>query len=229
MIVRPNPNAPLATTSSRWSQPWSPSHPGDGFIIEGKVVKLRNHTISDSTSRYHRYVAVVLAVTRARRRKFDNGQEVDTEPYTDEKLVRKGYLNRYDHVKQEDPMSVSFSELQNAVGTSGSALPDGYFDTGRSDLHPQCPGIFEFWGDVNMKLSSEVAVEDTLKLKTKGSTIFIESFAKSSNLAGRYAGGDVKGTWDAKIMSVDKEEDTNLSTDQGGAGDGWGCDDDEWN
>ena len=40
MIVRPNPNAPLATTSSRWSQPWSPSHPGDGFIIEGKVVKV---------------------------------------------------------------------------------------------------------------------------------------------------------------------------------------------
>ena len=39
-------------------------------------------------------------------------------------------------------------------------------------------GYFKFWGDVNMKLSSEVAVEDTLKLKTKGSTIFIESFAK---------------------------------------------------
>lgn len=67
---------------------------GNGFLLLGTVVDVRNQTIHDS-SKHHRYVAVVVDVEMVRNRKFDaSGNEMELNFQT-EKIQSKGYINKY--------------------------------------------------------------------------------------------------------------------------------------
>ena len=84
-------------------------------------IQIRNHNVEDSGKRRFRYMALTIKVNKARTREFDAKgdvckaftccerenihelmQEIDSQ-YQTEVLDRKGYLNVYSHVKQDDP------------------------------------------------------------------------------------------------------------------------------
>jgi hypothetical protein len=67
---------------------------GSGVTIAGKLVDIRNHTVHDSLKKHHRYVAIVVDVFYIRNRVFKNGVETDA-PMPTEKIIGKGYLNKY--------------------------------------------------------------------------------------------------------------------------------------
>ena len=68
-----------------------------GLIVHGKVAAVRNHNVKDSSGTFHRFVAVRMDVTDARRRRF-NDKGVEVEPEVVEARTKKQgtYLNVYE-------------------------------------------------------------------------------------------------------------------------------------
>lgn len=93
---------------------WPPANQGKGFTVVGTIVEIRNHTVQDSSNKYHRYVALVLDVEYARNRTYAaDGTEVEVclrcEPnemlilpqkFTGgDRAANKGYLNKFGNNK----------------------------------------------------------------------------------------------------------------------------------
>lgn len=69
----------IPSTRSESNQTPQKFQVGDGFIVTGKLVEIRNHTYYDvSQKKYHRYLALVLDVDEAAKRVFVDGKEVQS-------------------------------------------------------------------------------------------------------------------------------------------------------
>lgn len=178
---------------------------GPGAAIEGYVNSVRSHTINDSTKRMKRFTVVVLDVKSSRRRTYDtNGVEIDVQT-PKEKLERTGYLF-YKRTAVEDPNIIQLDGLSAMLGKgSGSALPNGLYDINQPSVHPSKQGVFEFWGEPGMMRSIEMKKGDIVRLKTKGSSLWVESISKRQDIAPKYSGE--KMGWMDKVMNVKEEAD----------------------
>ncbi|KAL6067610.1 Arpin [Balamuthia mandrillaris] len=229
----------LGSGQTKWTKgPWDPSsfQKGDGIIVEGKLVHVRNHSVSDSTtSRHYRYSVVVVDVTSARKRTWssdDSGKrtEVDNLLPSNETIQWRGYLTTQ-RVAVQDPNLLTPDQLLRLLGP----LPNGFYDQGLSSLHPSVPGRFEFWGDPNLvkpldlSLASREGAEGAevihLRMKTLGDGIFLESISKKQDRAPNYAGENVQGGWGGKIMNLKKDGEEEEEEEKD---DRQGVDEEEW-
>ena len=104
-MIHTSKDLTIRSTNSRFPGEWSPATPiGDGFTVEGKLVEARNHSVCDKSGKYHRYLALVVDVSRTRIRVFtEQGEERDPQHISQDKVARKGYLNVYKKVDSDDP------------------------------------------------------------------------------------------------------------------------------
>merc|ERR1711953_677015 len=178
----------IGTSHQTVNEPWAPPTDNNksGYTVEGTLVKIRNHNVEDSTKRHFRYMALTVAVTKARKREFDErGQELDTQ-YQDEVLERKGFLNVYNHVKQDDPFEVPVSELRRQLRNTPSGQGNEV----------------EFWATSTLVKAAEFQKDEKLRLKTLGNWNIIETITSlSSDKHGNYYGEDVLNRWDNKIQA----------------------------
>mmetsp|Transcript_19573 Transcript_19573/g.24712 ORF Transcript_19573/g.24712 Transcript_19573/m.24712 type:complete len:215 (-) Transcript_19573:33-677(-) len=204
----------ITTTHQTYPGNWNPPKTNNqtGFTIDGTLANIRNHNLEDSNKRRFRFMAVTIDVTKARKREFDgSGKELDTQ-YQGEVLERKGFLNVYDHVKQEDPFEIPVAELRRQL--KGAPAGSG--------------NQVEFWASTSLVKAAEFKKDERLRLKTLGNTHLIETITSMSHEKhGNYYGEDVLNRWDNKIQGFKKvdehdgEPESSCTTDVP-------VDDDEW-
>eukprot|EP00008_Paramoeba_atlantica_P014737 CAMPEP_0201475498 /NCGR_PEP_ID=MMETSP0151_2-20130828/926_1 /ASSEMBLY_ACC=CAM_ASM_000257 /TAXON_ID=200890 /ORGANISM="Paramoeba atlantica, Strain 621/1 / CCAP 1560/9" /LENGTH=231 /DNA_ID=CAMNT_0047855609 /DNA_START=13 /DNA_END=705 /DNA_ORIENTATION=- len=231
MAVHTSSDLSIRSTSSRWGQStFQIEHrDGNGFTVEGKLVELRNHSVCDQSGKYHRFLSLVVDVSRSRIRVFtDKGEERDPQHNPEDKVQRKGYLNVYHKVDSGDPFQVDDDSLQKAIGSASAALPDGYFDLQASKLHPKVPRRFEFWGDslklkyrdLHLKPGSGVII------RTKGNSIFVDEVAaKESAGSASFASENAGANWTEKIFAH-KSDQQQQQQEEETKGTGDACEDD---
>eukprot|EP01117_Protostelium_nocturnum_P015867 TRINITY_DN618_c0_g3_i1.p1 TRINITY_DN618_c0_g3~~TRINITY_DN618_c0_g3_i1.p1 ORF type:complete len:225 (-),score=94.05 TRINITY_DN618_c0_g3_i1:102-776(-) len=195
-MIHTSTGGDLPTTNSVWNGGnWPPSSSGTGFTVAGKIIEIRNHHVQEGSNRkFHRYVALVVEKTAARKRQYNkNGVELETN-WSSEKLEKTGFLNIYDHKEAEDPAAVSSDELYE--------LTKRYYDENKDELHPRQLNRFEFWGPSMEMKSKELKKGDRIQLKTKGDSIFIESCVTDSTKQVKsqsYSGEEVLDNWTHKL------------------------------
>jgi hypothetical protein len=85
-----------------------------------------------------------------------------------------GSLNRL-NPKDPVPEQLNFEQLLKAVGGTGAgALPDGFLDSHRGNLHPRNAGMFEFWAEADKSAWKNVGVGEgqTNKSANRSPAIF---------------------------------------------------------
>eukprot|EP01098_Paradermamoeba_levis_P000927 TRINITY_DN11050_c0_g1_i1.p1 TRINITY_DN11050_c0_g1~~TRINITY_DN11050_c0_g1_i1.p1 ORF type:complete len:222 (-),score=78.52 TRINITY_DN11050_c0_g1_i1:23-688(-) len=210
-----------SSTSTNFSGVFAPENyqKGDGLIIEGKVEQIRNHSVLQSGGKSSRYLALVIENKVSKKRVFKDGVEIDTSK--EEKIEKKGYLNKYDRHVIADPNELTNDQLVSTLG--GSALPKGFYDDQLKNLHPKTHGRFEFWLDHSSATNLELKPGNEIKLKTKGNSVFVETITKTSDKPSaantNYRGENVLDAWTNKIGGAKSESAEKKKEDE---------DDDDW-
>mmetsp|Transcript_9609 Transcript_9609/g.29619 ORF Transcript_9609/g.29619 Transcript_9609/m.29619 type:complete len:243 (+) Transcript_9609:44-772(+) len=203
----------------------------NGYMVEGRLVEVRNHSVKDSRGRYARYQALVILIEACRSRTFAaDGSEIDTHIRKTEK-VKKGYLHHYDTRVLEDVFAVTPDQLQRAIGSPSCALPDGFYDAGKSKVHPAVEKQFEFWGDHLQFKPQELGIGDHVRITTKGDTLFVHTLYNSraaATVPAKYAGEAVGNSWTNKIFKHKADEESPADDKQGVDADEWDDDAEAW-
>jgi len=193
----------LKKTTTIWSGTWPPQTQGKGFVLEGIIEDVNNHTVQLGNS-YFNYVAVTVRLEGARKRNFDDkGVEVEAA-FIREKINTKNYLNKHEHTAAYDPFETSVPELCNIIGNGNGALPNGYLDQKTRQLHPHENKCFMLWGDSKTTKPRDLKKGSKIRAKTKGDSIFIESLAKLGEggklvEGANFTGQNVVGSWTDSI------------------------------
>lgn len=200
---------------------WSPSayESGEGVLLEGKLLDVSRHAISDDNGQKVRYYVLYIKPSRIHQRKFDgSGKEIEPN-FSDTKKVTTGYL-----------MS---SYKTEATGTSDrlseerlSAMVNKPELVKMTDRH-RPSGTWAFWYPESEMDKTELETGQEVRLKTRGNGPFIFSLAKvdsgtvtKCNFAGDTEAG---ASWTDKIMA--NKADT-VSSQAGGEGEA--AAEDEW-
>ncbi|KNC55547.1 uncharacterized protein AMSG_01810 [Thecamonas trahens ATCC 50062] len=194
--------AKVKSTSTEWSGEWEEQAfvSGPGVVIEGNVTQVRYHSVSDARD-VHRYMAVRIKVTMARKRNIDE-HGIEHEPrMVGMKRLRTGYLS-YKKVDPKDPDAVLPDELSKLLGSeeAGTSMPPEVYPPALEHVHPTVEGVFELWGESDMMRPLDLRPEDELRIRTKGNSMFIESIARTTDSSFQnYSGGQVLDGWASKI------------------------------
>ncbi|EGC38910.1 hypothetical protein DICPUDRAFT_148371 [Dictyostelium purpureum] len=209
-------------TKERWCK-------GDGFIIEGVLVKHNIHTVFvnckqplTETPLPTRFVAIVLEFDNGIKRNW-NEHGIELPPkMTRSTAITKGYLNKFDRVQATIVDKVDCDQICAAIA-NGKPLPENFHDEAIPSLHPKKKNHLEFWADVD-KFSHKIFKQgDEIRIKTMGNSIFVESIVKMdqnnmANLAGDSQLGD---SFSKNIMKRYDEINTSNQPEEEE-------DDDEW-
>ncbi len=180
---------------------------GDGFVVSGRIVEIRNHTFQNtSTKAYHRHIAFVIDVDPddISSRVFVGGVEKERVVAYSHNVTRTGHLSTsYEKRRVRHPNAVEVAEFaaKLAHGNAGASMPLGLNDENAKNLHPNVPNRFEFWGALDLK-AANFAVGTTLHFKTKGDSIFIDVAADKDFSTGNYAGEHVGVSFADKVASA---------------------------
>ncbi|XP_075898650.1 arpin [Nelusetta ayraudi] len=200
---------------------WSPSayESGEGVLLEGKLLDVSRHAISDDNGQKVRYYVLYIKPSRIHQRKFDaSGKEIEPN-FSDTKKVTTGHL-----------MS---SYKTEAAGTSDrlseerlSAMVNKPELVKMTDRH-RPSGTWAFWYPESEMDKTELETGQEVRLKTRGNSPFIFSLAKvdsgtvtKCNFAGDTQAG---ASWTDKIMANKADA---VSSQAGGEGEG--AAEDEW-
>lgn len=200
---------------------WSPSayESGEGVLLEGKLLDVSRHAISDDNGQKVRYYVLYIKPSRIHQRKFDgSGKEIEPN-FSDTKKVTTGYL-----------MS---SYKTEATGTSDrlseerlSAMVNKPELVKMTDSH-RPSGTWAFWYPESEMDKTELETGQEVRLKTRGNGPFIFSLAKvdsgtvtKCNFAGDTEAG---ASWTDKIMANKADA---VSSQAGGEGEA--AAEDEW-
>lgn len=200
---------------------WSPSayESGEGVLLEGKLLDVSRHAISDDNGQKVRYYVLYIKPSRIHQRKFDaSGKEIEPN-FSDTKKVTTGYL-----------MS---SYKTEATGTSDrlseerlSAMVNKPELVKMTDRH-RPSGTWAFWYPESEMDKTELETGQEVRLKTRGNGPFIFSLAKvdsgtvtKCNFAGDTEAG---ASWTDKIMANKADA---VSSQAGGEGEA--AAEDEW-
>ncbi|NP_001158600.1 arpin [Oncorhynchus mykiss] len=201
---------------------WAPSsyQSGLGVILEGKLVDVSRHVITDVNNRKDRFYVLYIKPSRIHQRKFDaKGMEIEPN-FSDTKKVNTGYLMSSFKVEAKGETDcLAEVQLENLV-----TKEDLVKVTGKHCLS----GTYAFWYPEGEMSKTELETGQDIRLKTKGDGPFIFSLAKvdggtvtKCNFAGDKEAG---ASWTDKIMS--NKSDASSATKSGGHGEGAG--EEEW-
>ncbi|KAM6946023.1 arpin [Aplochiton taeniatus] len=200
---------------------WSPSayQSGAGVILEGTLLDVSRHAITDVNGQKARFYALYIKVSRVHKRKFDaNGNEMEPN-FSDTKKVNTGYLMSSFKVEAKGETDrLSEEQLSEMVAKPELARLTG----------PHRPsGTLAFWHPETEM--AELETGQDVRLKTAGDGPFIFSLAKVDggtvtrcNFAGDQGAG---ASWTDKVLANKAGGGDDTQT-PGREGDGAG--DDEW-
>ncbi|XP_052008839.1 arpin-like [Xyrauchen texanus] len=193
---------------------------GHGVILEGTVVDVSRHIITDVNNRKERYNILYIKPNRIHRRKFDSkGNEIEPN-FSETRKVNTGYL--MSSFKVEAKGETDFLDEHQL---SDIVNKDDLLKVTEKHYPSQ---TFAFWITEAEMDRTELETVQEIRLKTKGDGPFIFSFAKLDSgtvTKCNFAGDENAGaSWTDKIMANKADrESTGKSTGQGE-----GADDDEW-
>lgn len=201
---------------------WSPSsyESGPGALVEGKLLDVSRHAISDASSQKARFYVLYIKPSRIHQRKFDaSGKEVEPN-FSDTKKVNTGFLMSSYKVEAKGE-SDCLSEEQLSVMVNKAELMK------ITDKH-RPSGTWAFWYPESDMDKTELETGQDVRLKTKGNSPFIFSLAKVDQgtvTKCNFAGDEKAGaSWTDKIMANKADE---VSTQKAG-GEGEAAEEDEW-
>lgn len=200
---------------------WSPSsyQSGNGVLLEGKLLDVSRHTITDVNSQRARFYVLYIQPSRIHLRKFD-AKRMEMEPnFSDTKKVNTGHLmSSYKVEAKGESDRLSEADL-SALVNKGELIKI-------TDKHKPS-GSWAFWYPESDMEKTDLEIGQEVRLKTKGDSPFIFSLAKIDGgtvTKCNFAGDEKAGvSWTDKIMANKSSAD---SGKPGGEGDG--AEDDEW-
>ncbi|KAJ8249450.1 hypothetical protein GJAV_G00235050 [Gymnothorax javanicus] len=204
------------------SSKWQPStyQSGPGVILEGTLVDVSRHIITDVSDQKDRYYVLYIKPSRVHRRKFDaKGNEVEPN-FSETRKVNTGYLMSSFKVEAKGESDrLSEEELKAAVNKAELVK--------LTERHAPS-GTIAFWFPEAEMQKTELEGGQEVRLKTKGDGPFIFSLAKVDGgtvTKCNFAGDEHTGaSWTEKIML---NKDSGRSAPAGG-GQGEGAEDEEW-
>ncbi|KAM3609898.1 uncharacterized protein V6R79_022201 [Siganus canaliculatus] len=201
---------------------WSPSsyESGQGVLLEGTMLDVSRHAISDKNNQKVRFYVLYIKPSRIHQRKFDaSGKEIEPN-FSDTKKVNTGFLMSSYKVEakgQSDRLSVE--ELSAMVNK-----PELVKIT---DKH-RPSGTWAFWYPESEMDKTELETGQDVRLKTRGDSPFIFSLAKVDGgtvTKCNFAGDENAGaSWTDKIMA----NKADASSGQRPGAEGEGAEEDEW-
>ncbi|KTF82028.1 hypothetical protein cypCar_00006598 [Cyprinus carpio] len=217
-----NPLLNKPVHNEKFSSTWDPlvHQSGHGVILEGTVLDVSRHVITDVNNRKERYNVLYIKPSRIHRRKYDSkGNEIEPN-FSDTRKVNTGYLMSSFKVEAKGETDcLNERQLSDIVNKDQLVKVTA----------KHCPSqAFAFWiSEVEMD-RTELESGQEIRLKTKGDGPFIFSFAKLDGgtvTKCNFAGDENAGaSWTEKIMANKADqEDAGKS-----GGQGEGADDEEW-
>ncbi|XP_071403182.1 arpin [Centroberyx affinis] len=201
---------------------WSPSayESGPGVLLEGKLLDVSRHAITDVNNDKVRLYVLYIKPSRVHQRKFDaSGKEMEPN-FSDTKKVNTGYLMSSFKVEAKGE-SDRLSEEQLSAMVNKAELVK------MTDKH-RPSGALAFWYPESEMDKTELETGQDVRLKTRGNSPFIFSLAKVDGgtvTKCNFAGDEKAGaSWTEKIMA--KKADTDGTPKPGGEGEG--AEEDEW-
>ncbi|XP_067246478.1 arpin [Chanodichthys erythropterus] len=215
LLNKPVHNEKLCST-------WDPvvHQSGHGVILEGAVVDMSRHVITDVNNKKERYNVLYIKPSRIHRRKYDSkGNEIEPN-FSDTRKVNTGYLMSSFKVEAKGETDcLDERQLSDIVNKDQLVKMTA----------KHCPGqAFAFWiTEVEMN-KTELEQGQEIRLKTKGDGPFIFSFAKVDSgtvTKCNFAGDENAGaSWTEKIMANKSDQEKTGKS----VGQGEGADDEEW-
>lgn len=208
----------------RTTEPVTPSFSlslrGDGILLEGELLDVSRHSISDAHGRKERYYVLYIRPSRIHRRKFDpKGNEIEPN-FSATRKVNTGFLmSSYKVEAKGDSDRLTPEALKGLVNKPELlALTDS--------LTPA--ETVAFWMPESEMEAMELELGAGVRLKTRGDGPFLDSLAKLE--AGtvtkcNFAGDGKTGTsWTDNIMAQKSSEGAASETREQGDG----AADEEW-
>lgn len=208
--------------NDRFDRVWSPSayESGQGVLLEGKLLDLSRHAVTDVNNQKVRFYVLYIKPSRIHKRKFDaSGKEIEPN-FSNTGKVNTGFLMSSYKVEAKGE-SDSLSEEQLSAMVNKAELVK------ITDKH-RPSGTWAFWYPESEMDKIELETEQDVRLKTRGNSPFIFSLAKVDGgtvTKCNFAGDEKAGaSWTDKIMANKAEAD---STQKPGV-EGEGAEEDEW-
>lgn len=202
---------------------WSPSkyQRGPGVLLEGKLLEVSRHCITDINNMKVRFYVLYIKPSRIHQRRYDaSGTEVEPN-FSDTRKINTGYLMSSFKVEAKGETD-RLSEEQLA----GLLKHDELLGL-TEKLRPS--ETFAFWHPESDMLNTELEVGQDVRLKTTGDGPFIYSLAKvdggtvtKCNFAGDAKAG---ASWTDKILANRAEAGGERRPE---GGEGAGAEEDEW-
>ncbi|XP_058150675.1 arpin [Dasypus novemcinctus] len=208
--------------SARLPGAWDPAahQGGKGVLLEGELVDVSRHSISDACGRKERYYVLYIQPRRIHRRKFDpKGNEIEPNFSTTRKVNTGFLMSSYKVEAQGDPDRLTSEALTRLVNKPELlALTEG--------LAPD--QTVAFWVPESKMEEMDLELGAGLRLKTRGDGPFLDSLAKleagtvtKCNFAGD---GKTGASWTDNIMAQKSSMGAVAETREQGDG----AEDQEW-
>ncbi|XP_037538585.1 arpin [Nematolebias whitei] len=208
--------------NERYDRVWSPSsyESGPGLLLEGKLLDVSRHSISDVKGQKVRFYVIYIKPSRIHQRKFDaSGKEVEPN-FSDTKKVNTGFLMSSYKVEAKGESDRLTEEQLSAMINKSELVKI-------TDKH-RPSGTWAFWYPESEMDKTELEAGQEVRLKTRGNGPFIFSLAKvdGGNVTKCNFAGDEKAgaSWTDKIMA-NKADAGDSQQPEGG---GQGAEEDEW-
>nr|XP_020765000.1 arpin isoform X1 [Odocoileus virginianus texanus] len=199
--------------------PWGRQR-GDGVLLEGELLDVSRHSISDAHGRKERYYVLYIRPSRIHRRKFDpKGNEIEPN-FSATRKVNTGFLmSSYKVEAKGDSDRLTLEALKGLVNKPELlALTDS--------LTPA--ETVAFWMPESEMEAMELELGAGVRLKTRGDSPFLDSLAKleagtvtKCNFAGD---GKTGASWTDNIMAQKSSGGAASETREQGDG----AEDEEW-
>ncbi|XP_034734522.1 arpin [Etheostoma cragini] len=207
--------------NERFDRVWSPStyESGQGVLLEGKLLDVSRHAISDDSNQKVRFYVLYIKPSRIHQRKFDaSGTEMEPN-FSDTKKVNTGFLMSSYKVEAKGE-SDCLSEEQLSLMVNKAELVK------ITDKH-RPSGTWAFWYPESEMDTTELETGRDIRLKTRGNSPFIFSLAKVDGgtvTKCNFAGDEKAGaSWTDKILANKAD-----AVGAQGPGHGEGAEEDEW-
>ncbi|XP_054632207.1 arpin [Dunckerocampus dactyliophorus] len=211
-----------AVHNETFDKAWSPSsfERGQGVLVEGTLVDLSRHVLTDVNNKKVRYNVLYIKPKRIHHRKFDaRGKEVEPN-FSDTRKVNTGFLLSSYKVEARGESDVLSEQQLSAIIRKDELVKI-------TDKH-RPSGTWAFWYPESEMDKTELDAEADIRLKTRGNSPFISSLARvdsgtvtKCNFAGDQ---EVGASWTDKIMA---NKAGAASAHQPG-GEREGAEEDEW-
>lgn len=210
MIHTQNKSQTLQTTFVDYHGSWTKSGwaSGSGYQFEGVVVGKRRHTIKtgNDADLPTRLVAIQIEVVGdIMRREWDpeTGKELAPQITQNEKHI-KGFLHNFNST---DAHAVNTQTVEAMVGYLQKMSSVGIVSAEVvKKLHPKARNNIEVWGDQSLFLDLEINVGGTIRVKTIGDSVVIDSMIvvdQGSEKKLSAGGSQLGDSWTAKIAKVE--------------------------